>query len=475
VPLYLGSIIAHKEVKKGEEIYNLVDGQQRSLTLLLVLKVLYEKIAKERPLNDGMKTLLQGKFAHSLSQQCIAENYRRIKAHFSVLTNHEAESILKKLNKNLEFVLITIQSIDQAFTFFDSQNTAGKRASEFDLLKARHLRGVISIGQVDVGCAHVWEEYETIKLNGRYGHSLAYYLSRELVAASRFRARGKRAATLHMAKEFPVMTTGQTGGGVQLSPYGSSPLLGRWKVGYDELMEKRFTFTQVVDLGLSGKIEHKVDDVAQLPLQWNQLLEGGEQFFFFISKYASFYQQLFAIDFFASDKDINITSLSLCERLLFQHKELEYLQGIGYPRLVQVWQSLVIFYVDRFGCDQNFEDFVKLADQYVFSLQLSLQPLRRDSIEKFLHEECRIFSRLLDFPVSIEALQYIKQLINEQAKNQKLITNITEVKKGSLISNYLKRFYSQNSKNNDGHCDRENSLSTLIKESCSFIREKSND
>ena len=156
-PLFLGTVIVHKD----NDLDNLVDGQQRCLTLLLVLKVLYKLAKKDHSSINGMKTLLDSKFSHSLSQQCLASNYQQIHAHFASKTDLDAVGILDSLNEKLEFVLITIRLIDQAFAFFDSQNTAGKRLSEFDLLKARHLRGVSQMLQC-IDCSLFWAEVENL-------------------------------------------------------------------------------------------------------------------------------------------------------------------------------------------------------------------------------------------------------------------------------------------------------------------------
>ena len=463
-PLFLGTVIVHKD----NDLDNLVDGQQRCLTLLLVLKVLYKLAKKDHSSINGMKTLLDSKFSHSLSQQCLASNYQQIHAHFASKTDLDAVGILDSLNEKLEFVLITIRLIDQAFAFFDSQNTAGKRLSEFDLLKARHLRGVVSDASIGIGCSRIWEEYENLKLDSKYDHRLAYFLTREVVAASRHRGRGKSLDTLQLEQEFPVMTADQQTKQVQLSPYSGSYLLNPWQVNYHEELEDKFPFTFVTEfnLGAGNKLLHELDDVSQLPIQLHQPLAGGEQFFLFMAKYAELYKQLFPCD--VQDSKLNekdkgeVSPSSLLEKLLVQHRQLERSQGIGYPRLVQIWQSLIIFYVDRFGKDENFDEFVVLSDQYVFSLQLSLQPLRRDSIEIVIRDEHNLFSKLLELPSSSKTLCFISQLLEEQANNQKLNTNVHDAEKGLLIYNYINQFYWQTSSESEGHLHRANNLSRLL-------------
>ncbi|MDO6805918.1 hypothetical protein Q4595_25910, partial [Wenyingzhuangia sp. 1_MG-2023] len=84
---------------------------------------------------------------------------------------------------------------------------------------------------------------------------------------------------------------------VVLSGLTNSPFCRDWQVEYNAEKRDSFPFTFTHQLSLHGeKISHDVEDVSLLPLQLNQPLIGGEQFFIFIAKYVALYKQLFASD-----------------------------------------------------------------------------------------------------------------------------------------------------------------------------------
>lgn len=471
-PLFLGTVILHLQDDKA----NLVDGQQRCLTLVLLLKALRD-LTGDAYKAPALISLLQAKFSDSQAQQCLAANYQQIKAYLQNDLDgwHQDQQKLQILLEKMEFVVITISSIDQAFAFFDSQNSAGKRLSDFDLLKARHLRGIVSPPEVGIGCSRIWEDYERLKLNSTHKQYVAYYLTRDLVASTRQRQRNKDIDTLLLEQEFPVSTQTEKQANkrvsangkalVQLAPHSNSDLLRDWQVQYHAEKNESFPFTFVSELPQPGnwKISHVVDDVSLLPLQLHQALTGGEQFFIFIAKYAELYKQLFGQDVKPEQETAgrDHETDSIQERLLKQHRQLEYRQGEGYPRLIQIWQSLVIFYVDRFGKDENFESFVVLADQYVFSLQMALRPLRRDSIEKIFRTN-ELFAKLLEIPSSIKTLDLISELLEKQAANKDLKENLEKAQKGWRIYHYIDRFYWQDPPISVSHQQRDNSLSRLL-------------
>ena len=101
----IGTIILY-EKKEGE--FEIVDGQQRVLSLLLLTLHLQ---------SDFICRLLNTKFSNKLTQKNIHDNYKTICEWFS--------------NK-----------ISEAFQLFDSQNTRGRALYPHDLLKAYHLREI---------------------------------------------------------------------------------------------------------------------------------------------------------------------------------------------------------------------------------------------------------------------------------------------------------------------------------------------
>lgn len=142
----LGSLILYKNDKDEFEV---VDGQQRLVSLALILLCL-EKLTNKNATIDFLK---DSTFAHSESKKHIKENYDFIVSWFSSKKGwkieesekHKKDDIQKygELLKNkIEFICILAPSLDDAFIFFDSVNAKGMRLEAYDLIKAFHLRAL---------------------------------------------------------------------------------------------------------------------------------------------------------------------------------------------------------------------------------------------------------------------------------------------------------------------------------------------
>ena len=122
----IGSIILHNN--NGQ--YDIVDGQQRLITLSLIRHALDSQYT-----ND----LLTHVFADSVSIENIFDNNRFIKEWLSMHQN-QIEKYKNAFDNLLEVVVLEVDKISEAFQLFDSQNTRGKELDPHDLLKAYHLR-----------------------------------------------------------------------------------------------------------------------------------------------------------------------------------------------------------------------------------------------------------------------------------------------------------------------------------------------
>ncbi|MDY4561347.1 MAG: DUF262 domain-containing protein [Peptostreptococcus porci] len=122
----LGSVILHKEYS-GK--YNIVDGQQR-LTILSILLFC---------LGDDKQRLLKVKYSE-LSNDSIITNFVILSKRISELTKEERKKYKDYLLNQCTMVQIVTDSEQEAFQFFDSQNSRGKELAPHDLLKSYHLR-----------------------------------------------------------------------------------------------------------------------------------------------------------------------------------------------------------------------------------------------------------------------------------------------------------------------------------------------
>lgn len=122
----LGSVILHKECS---EKYNIVDGQQRLTTLSILLYCL----------DDEKQSLLKEKYS-KLSNDVIVTNFGVLSKRTNELSYDEREKYKNYLVNKCTMVQIVTDSEQEAFQFFDSQNSRGKELAPHDLLKSYHLR-----------------------------------------------------------------------------------------------------------------------------------------------------------------------------------------------------------------------------------------------------------------------------------------------------------------------------------------------
>lgn len=152
---YLGSIILH--MNKG--LLNIIDGQQRITTLALI------QLIKESQERLGLL------FSSPKSIANIVENYNLLEEHSSQLQKID----LKQLN----VTLIVTTNEDDAYTFFETQNTGGVRLSGVDIIKAHHLRA-IDTKEKQSHFASIWEQQKSLKtvtshlLKARYWNLLSW-------------------------------------------------------------------------------------------------------------------------------------------------------------------------------------------------------------------------------------------------------------------------------------------------------------
>ena len=124
---HLGTIILQKD-QDGN--YAVIDGQQRLVTLTLILRELDYK---------GNMPLLKQKFQSENSNRHIA-NSRWVIMHLA--SRLYDETLCRRIINQLIFTVLILKEsrLDLAYTFFSNENSKGVPLSDYDLLKAHHLR-----------------------------------------------------------------------------------------------------------------------------------------------------------------------------------------------------------------------------------------------------------------------------------------------------------------------------------------------
>ena len=149
----IGSVILHEILHEKEKYLDIVDGQQRLISISLFLHLL-----DDLENYKGAKQLLSSTVFGELSCYHASENYNEWENLTQLVGENQAKDICNFLLENCSVSVITMpqERLSEAFQLFDSQNNRGKSLEPHDLLKAYHLRKQDS---EDEKIVEKWEQF----------------------------------------------------------------------------------------------------------------------------------------------------------------------------------------------------------------------------------------------------------------------------------------------------------------------------
>ncbi len=138
----IGTVILcydEKKMGKSNNEYEIVDGQQRLISLCLLKKSLDNSFIIEDHIEKNNSDYDIGFDTDSVYN--IYQNYAYIDKYLNHLDSGiTKDEILDSFNETIEAIIIKVSELSEAFQLFDSQNSRGKALYPHDLLKAYHLR-----------------------------------------------------------------------------------------------------------------------------------------------------------------------------------------------------------------------------------------------------------------------------------------------------------------------------------------------
>ena len=163
----VGTIILHREKDDdNKESLNVVDGQQRIMSLALMKKCIVDTFTC---------SVLEEKYTNPITRQNIYDNYSYMRNWFSLkdqTSKSEKDTganenkklqhdFLKAFKETLEVIVLVVDDISEAFQLFDSQNNRGKPLDPHDYLKAYHLRAMQDYPREMRHAVTKWESHDT--------------------------------------------------------------------------------------------------------------------------------------------------------------------------------------------------------------------------------------------------------------------------------------------------------------------------
>jgi len=394
-----GTVVLHENLDK--DTLDIVDGQQRSLTLVLIIKALAAINAK-KSLQGGINKELQAvasqlanfKFQNPVSQQNIHRNYKEIVR----LVADFDERLVQFLLNHCEFIVFKLKDISEAFQFFDSQNARGKDLDPHDLLKAFHLRAFDENDDKNkFAIVDNWENANDDSLAKLFG----LYLYRIKGWAKGQSAREFTKEKIHFFK------------GVNINELNSYPYSKSLRILHHYIDEYNSSYYSRVN-------QHQME----YPFQLNEWIINGRRFFEMIQHYYTVFEN--SIKQLQNHKKLNHKSREIIH--VINNYEGRGRTGDGYTRLLM--DTALIFYVDKFG-----EEAINTAIQFFFvwsyNLRLSYESLQLSSVDNYVLSQ-NVFKQINDSFTP-------KELFN---MNLSIVTQPKSKKTGDIINlfqslNYL--------------------------------------
>lgn len=333
----LGSVVFHHTENDEKNKLDIVDGQQRTLTLMLAVWAIIETRLAGLERRDLRETLVQimptvkgfmerQRFASQVSEHNLHQNYQELKRRVS--HREFSEQHIDFLLNRCQVVAFVVTDLSEAFQFFDSQNARGRDLDPHDLLKAFHLREFAN-HEVEMKAASVahWEGLPSDNLANLFASYL--YRVRQWTQGNSARFFGKDEVGLFK--------------GINLDQIGQFP--------YVESLRMAHHFVD----DYNNQYQRKIDgQKMRFPFHLDQMIINGRRFFEMAEHYQQQVSAIIASEHASThtQKPLMIHGAALGEmatrilRTLNSYRN-RYRTGDQYIRTM--FDCALIFYIDKFG------------------------------------------------------------------------------------------------------------------------------
>lgn len=335
----VGNLIFHCEKSNSSEdcsnksiVFNIVDGQQRTITFALIFYYLSKR--EEHFSNEFLEQKVS-----SLSIKHLKENYELIESMLGYFERiNQLDEVKKYIEKKVIVSYLITKSQDEAFLFFDSQNTRGRPLVRKDLLKVHHIRHMQkeiketpSLEVTLVKFVKQWEVDEKVDNDmsylGKDKDFLEFLFDQLLGLIRRSVRRELRPSDLQKVDVYKEFASSGASG--NLNNYNQPPLFESFTYDLDSEIV-RFDTKLIPFNG-----PYSVKGFDWMPFEITQSIAGGSGFFLFTRKYVALLKKLRENEYFTM---------------------LDGISGAGNGYLRKVYRASLAYFFDKFG-DDKFSDF----------------------------------------------------------------------------------------------------------------------
>lgn len=370
----VGAVVIHKHKDEKGEKLDIVDGQQRLISLSIILYLLK---------NNENLPLLKQSLSHSISADNLVKNKRAVEQFITDrgMDDRNKADFSNYILNTCEFVYIELGDIDEAFQFFDAQNARGKSLAPYDLLKAYHLRELKADKETIYQCVENWEKAvddDTANLKKIISETL-FRLRRWQKYQTAEKFTNKELDTFKGAssdKNYPYIIQ-------QLASFN----LYKMYQAFPMLMDSRFN---------------------QIYFQSTQPIVNGELFFRYIEHYRESYIFLFdkRKGFLTNHKIFSGKLSGYDNNLLRYIDEYPGAYRTGDKYIKNLFKCLVMLYYDKFA-EENLIQATEKIFKWCYRIRLIQGRVFYRTVENEVYTKYSLFSHLIRSDNSREFLEFI--------------------------------------------------------------------
>lgn len=409
----LGTLVLHKHYQDKENneiseetyfndktnnkiIYDIVDGQQRTITLILIAYAIIQKQNKSKEEEKALKnfnlSLLNLSFTNDISKANIQNNYKLIERRIAEFDEKSIYFFLEKCT----LVEVVLTDISEAFQFFDSQNDRGKDLEPHDLLKAFHLREMnnFSTEEERKKVVEKWESYGTEKLSKLFSQ----YLFKIRKWSNGYSAR-------YFSKDDIDIFKGISPNIEDNYPFASMLLIAHFYVeAYNSSPHRNIDKRKM-----------------EFPFQIDGTIINGKRFFEMIEHYQMLVDKVESKEMFDKYYILN----------LINTYDGSFRIGDKYVR--NLFYCGLIYYIDKFGYNDLSRAIEKIF-VWAYTLRLKLQALGIDSVDNYAlnlrHSQIHLLKKIKEAinPNEILNLQFEILKENKSSKTEKIVEQFKALK-----------------------------------------------